>query len=142
MKKLSYIFIFIFLWSCSSNTIFEKPKDLIPRDTMSLLIHDMYIAQSTKYFKNVNNQKGIEYMPFVYDKYKIDSTRFQNSNFYYTTKIDLYEEIIDDARKKLEEKKEYFSSLQKRKDSLRKDSIENSKVSLKELDTVDLPTKK
>ena len=54
----------------------------------------------------------------------------------------MYEEIIDDARKKLEDKKEYYSKLQKRKDSLRKDSIENSKVSLKELDTVDLPTKK
>ena len=142
MKKLNYIFIFIFLWSCTSNTIFEKPKDLVPRDTMTLLIQDMYIAQSSRYYKNINNQKNIEYMPFIYDKYKIDSSRFQKSNFYYTTKIDLYEEILDDAKKGLEEKKGLFNSIQKRKDSLRKDSIEKKKVPLKELDTVDLPTKK
>jgi len=109
---------------------------------MTLLIQDMYIAQSSRYYKNINNQKNIEYMPFIYDKYKIDSSRFQKSNFYYTTKIDLYEEILDDAKKGLEEKKGLFNSIQKRKDSLRKDSIEKKKVPLKELDTVDLPTKK
>ena len=120
MKKLSFLLLFIFLISCTSNTIFEKPKDLIPRDTMSLLIQDMMIASSAKFVKNKNKEKKINYMSFVYDKYKIDSLRFQNSNFYYISKIDLYEEIITDAKVKLEKKKKFYSNLKKTQDSIKK----------------------
>jgi len=120
MKKLSFLLLFVFLISCTSNTIFEKPKDLIPRDTMSLLIQDMMIASSAKFVKNINKQKKINYMSFVYDKYKIDSLRFQNSNFYYISKIDLYEEIITDAKVKLEKKKKFYSNLKKTQDSIKK----------------------
>lgn len=135
MKKISYLFIFYFLVSCTSNTIFEKPKDLIPRDTMSLLIQEMTIASSAKYVKNINKEKKINYMTFVYDKYKIDSLRFQNSNFYYTSKIDVYEEIIKDAKDQLEKKKKFYVELSKQLDSIRRDSIKKSnekKMALKD----------
>ena len=120
MKKISLLLIFIFLSSCTSNTIFKKPEDIIPKDTMSLLIQDMMIASSAKFIKNTNKQKKINYMSFVYDKYKIDSVRFQNSNFYYISKIDLYEEIITDAKVKLENKKKFFTKLKATQDSINK----------------------
>ncbi len=120
MKKISLLLIFIFLSSCTSNTIFKRPEDLIPKDTMSLLIQDMMIASSAKFIKNTNKQKKINYMSFVYDKYKIDSVRFQNSNFYYISKIDLYEEIITDAKVKLENKKKFFTKLKATQDSINK----------------------
>ncbi|WP_297804150.1 DUF4296 domain-containing protein [uncultured Polaribacter sp.] len=120
MNKISLLLSFIFLSSCTSNTIFKKPQDLIPRDTMSLLIQDMMIASSAKFIKNVNKQKKINYMSFVYDKYKIDSVRFQNSNFYYISKIDLYEEIITDAKVKLEDKKKFFTKIKATQDSINK----------------------
>ena len=118
MKKISLLLIF--LSSCTSNTIFKKPEDIIPKDTMSLLIQDMMIASSAKFIKNTNKQKKINYMSFVYDKYKIDSVRFQNSNFYYISKIDLYEEIITDAKVKLENKKKFFTKLKATQDSINK----------------------
>ncbi len=120
MKKISLLLIFIFLSSCTSNTIFKRPEDLIPKDTMSLLIQDMMIASSAKFIKNTSKQKKINYMSFVYDKYKIDSVRFQNSNFYYISKIDLYEEIITDAKVKLENKKKFFTKLKATQDSINK----------------------
>ena len=120
MNKISLLLSFIFLSSCISNTIFKKPQVLIPRDTMSLLIQDMMIASSAKFIKNVNKQKKINYMSFVYDKYKIDSARFQNSNFYYISKIDLYEEIITDAKVKLEDKKKFFTKIKATQDSINK----------------------
>jgi uncharacterized protein related to proFAR isomerase len=120
MKKISLLLLFIFLVSCTSNTIFKKPKDLIPKDTMSLLLQDMMIASSAKFVKNINKQKKINYISFVYDKYKIDSVRFQNSNFYYISKIDLYEEIITDAKVKLENKKKFFTKLKATQDSINK----------------------
>ena len=120
MKKISLLLLFIFLVSCTSNTIFKKPKDLIPKDTMSLLVQDMMIASSAKFVKNINKQKKINYISFVYDIYKIDSVRFQNSNFYYISKIDLYEEIITDAKVKIENKKKFFTKLKATQDSINK----------------------
>tara|TARA_B110001454_G_C12701962_1_gene426950 strand:- start:183 stop:662 length:480 start_codon:yes stop_codon:yes gene_type:complete len=146
MKKLSFLLLFIFLISCTSNTIFEKPKDLIPRDTMSLLIQDMMIASSAKFVKNKNKEKKINYMSFVYDKYKIDSLRFQNSNFYYISKIDLYEEIITDAQLKLEKKKKFYSKIRAKQDSTkktkRKKKLDTLYKSFINLDTTKINLKK
>ena len=127
MKKISYILCFIFLVSCTSNTIFEKPKDLIPRDTMTILIQNMIIATSAKFVNNKNQQKKINYMPFIYDTYKIDSLRFKTSNLYYLSKIDLYDEIIDDVKTKIDKKKEFYTKISSERDSLRKDSLKTIK---------------
>ena len=136
MKKISCLFVFIFLASCTSNTIFEKPKDLIPRDTMSLLLQEMMIASSAKFIKNKTNQKNINYMPFVYDKFKIDSTRFESSNFYYMSKIDLYQEILESAKINLETRNEVFKKINTRLDSIKKDSTQMVRNKLKKLDSL------
>ncbi|WP_165731575.1 DUF4296 domain-containing protein [Polaribacter sp. 20A6] len=136
MKNLSYFLVSIFLVSCTSNTIFKEPKDLIPRDTMTLLLGDMMIASSAKFVKNKNEQKKVNYMAFIYDKYKIDSLRFQNSNLFYTSKIDLYEEMITDVKKDLQEKKDFYNKMSSRKDSIRRDSIKKVGKKLKELDSI------
>lgn len=128
MKRISYFFLLVFLISCTSNTILEKPKDLIPKDTMSLLIQEMMVASSAKFTKNKYKQKNINYMPFVYDKFKIDSTRFQSSNLYYMSKIDDYIKIFDDAKTSLENKKTVIEKLQKIKDSIKKDSIKKQEI--------------
>ena len=126
MKKTKNIYILFclsLLISCTSNTIFKEPKDLIPKDSMSLLIQEMMIASSAKSMKNINLEKKISYMPFVYDKFKIDSLRFQNSNFYYMSKIDLYQEIFTDVKDMLQKRKEELSDLKNQLDSIRKDSL-------------------
>ena len=91
----------IFLVSCTSNTILKKPKDLIPKDSMVLLLTDLYIAKSASSEKNLNNERGINYTSFVYNKYKIDSTRFNSSNFYYTSKLEEYDLIFKEVKEKL-----------------------------------------
>jgi hypothetical protein len=126
MKKISCILIFSFLTSCTSNTIFEKPKDLIPKDTMSLLVQQMMIASSSKFIKNKNLERRINYMPLVFDLFKIDSTRFQTSNLYYMSTIDDYQSIFEDAQASLESEKTIYDDIKTRKDSLRTDSIRNS----------------
>lgn len=123
MKKISYLLIFTFLFSCTSNTIFEKPKDLIPRDSMRLLIQEMMIASSAKYMKNKNLETKVEYMPLVYDQFKIDSVRFQNSNLYYMSKIDLYQQIFEDAKTALEKQKKFYDDINTRRDSIKNDSL-------------------
>ncbi|MGK0447511.1 MAG: hypothetical protein ACJA2M_001286 [Polaribacter sp.] len=137
MKNTSYLLVFIFLVSCTSNTIFEKPKDLIPKDTMSLLIQEMMIASSAKYVKNKNFEKKIEYMSLVYDQFKIDSTRFQTSNLYYMSKIDVYQEIFVNAKVRLEKQKAFHEEINNKKDSIGIDSLKKirarSKKKLKKM---------
>ena len=128
MKNTIYLLLVIIFSSCTSNTIFEKPKDLIPKDSMSLLVQEMMIASSSKFFKNKDLQKNIDYMPFVYDRFQIDSVRFQSSNMYYMTKIDEYQEIFDDAKAKLEAKKKLYDDMKTNLDSIRKDSIKKLRI--------------
>ena len=127
MKKFSYLFIFIFLVSCTSNTILKEPEDLIPKDTMSVLIQQMMIASSAKYVKNKNDETKIEYMSLVYDLFKIDSARFQTSNLYYMSKIDVYQEIFEDAKASLEKQKKVYDDIITKKDSIRNDSLKKLK---------------
>lgn len=105
MKKILLFLIVLFLVSCTSNTILEKPKDLIPKDTMVLLLTDLFIAKSAFVEKNTLNERKINYMPLVYNKYKIDSSRFSTSNFYYTSKLEEYELIYKEVKESLERKK-------------------------------------
>ena len=140
MKKISGIFIFLFFVSCTSNTIFEKPQNLIPSDTMSLLLQEMVIASSAKFMKNKGQQKNINYMPLVYEKFKIDSSRFETSNQYYMSTIDKYQEILEGAKASLGSRNEVFKKIKKRLDSLRKDSIDIAKKNKMKLDSI-LPKK-
>jgi hypothetical protein len=136
MRQISYLFIFIFLASCTSNTIFEKPKDLIPKDTMSLLLQEMMISSSAKFIKNKNNQKNINYMPFVYENFKIDSIRFESSNYYYMSKIDLYQEILENAQNGIESRQDILKNIKTILDSIKKDSIQLNLNKLKRGDSL------
>ena len=136
MKKNSYLFLFILLVSCTSNTIFEKPKDLIPKDTMSLLLQEMMISSSAKFIKNKNNQKNINYMPFVYENFKIDSTRFKSSNYYYMSKIDVYQEILENAQNSILARQEVLTNMKTVLDSIKKDSIQGNLNKLKRADSL------
>jgi hypothetical protein len=94
---------------------------------MSLLVQEMSIATSAKYINNKNLEKRVNYMPLVYDRFGIDSVRFHTSNLYYMSKIDLYQEILTDAKESLEKQKSYYDEIKKTADSLRSDSIRKIK---------------
>jgi hypothetical protein len=136
MRQISYFFLFMFFASCTSNTIFEKPKDLIPKDTMSLLLQEMVISSSAKFIKNKNNQKNINYMPFVYENFKIDSTRFKSSNYYYMSKIDLYQEILENAQDGIVSRQDVLTNIKTVLDSIKKDSIQGNLNKLKRGDSL------
>jgi hypothetical protein len=106
MKKVIFFLAIILLASCTSKTILEKPKDLIPKDTMVLLLTDLYIAKSAFTEKNINNERKINYVSLVYNKYLIDTTRFISSNYYYTSKLEEYDLIFNEVKANLTLKKE------------------------------------
>ncbi len=105
MKRLQFFIPILFLFvSCTGNTIYKKPEDLIPRDSMVLLLTDMHIAAAARQTKNKFNKKDVNYMHFIFEKYKIDSTRFESSNTYYTSIIDSYDKLLNNVKLNLQEK--------------------------------------
>jgi len=133
MQKIIILLLLVFFISCTSNTIFKEPEDLIPQDSMEMLMIDMNIASTAKYSKNKNLEKNINYMSLVYDKYNIDSVRFEKSNTYYISKIDDYKKMLERVKSRLEEMKEKFVEERTLLDSIRKDSINKRRDSIKEL---------
>ena len=129
MKHTTIFLIFMtLLASCSSNTIYDEPKDLIPKDSMVLLLKDLYLATSAKSIKNKKQQKKISYTPLVYNTYKIDSLRFSSSNFFYTSKVDVYEPMLDQVMELLKKEQVFFTKAKKIKDSIFNDSIKKKKI--------------
>lgn len=118
MKKILYITVLLFLASCTSNTIYKKPKDLIPKDSMISLLTDMYIASAAKNVKNKFLKREKNYMPLVYEKYKIDSTRFDVSNEYYTSKIEEYTDILNKVKFNIDSLWNKYTEKQEVKDSI------------------------
>ena len=128
----------ILCFSCTSRTIYKKPKDLIAKEQMVDLWVDIMIANGARNKKNIKAQKKVNYMRFIYEKYKIDSTRFMNSNIYYTSNIEEYEKMFEEVNSKIKKIKDIYDPLSKdidpdlpiwKRDSIRnKNSLKKSKL--------------
>ena len=102
MRSIALLFTIIFLLgACTSNTIYKKPDDLIPKNQMVELLTDMYLAKAAKNVKTKTSERNLEYMPLIFEKHGIDSLRFQHSNLYYMSRIDVYEAIHKKVEKNL-----------------------------------------
>ncbi len=129
-KQFLTILVILLIISCESKVNYEKPEDLIPRETMIDLLYDMHLAVGTSNLRNKNNEKDRNYMSLVYQKYGIDSTRFAISNIYYTSQAVEYEEMFEEVERRLEVLHEQYENerdsainASKRRDPLPKDSL-------------------
>lgn len=136
MKKQAVILLSILAIACNSNTIFEKPKDLISEEEMVLLLTDLYIATAAKSYANKQDDKNIDYTFIVFEKYGIDSARFKRSNFYYTTKIDDYDKIYLQVQANIKTLKEKQTALIKVRDSIKRDSVRAARKAKKVNDSL------
>ena len=134
MNKVFYIlFLSIFFGACTSNTIIKKPKDLIPKKQMVDLLTDLFLANGGDNIKNINLQRNINYFPLVFEKHQIDTTRFKESNYYYTSTIDGYDEILGDVDKRLKALKKQYDDENKLKDSLKRKRRDSLRLSRKKI---------
>ncbi|REE83750.1 uncharacterized protein DUF4296 [Lutibacter oceani] len=119
MNKFIYIVLISFLLlNCTSNTILKKPDNLIPKDQMVDLLTDLFIAMNAQTTKNIDLKRNVNYFPLVFEKYKIDSTQFKESNYYYTSKVDDYDDILNEVQVRLETLNEVYKKEKKLKDSI------------------------
>ncbi len=119
--------------ACTSNTIIKKPDDLISKNQMVDLLTDMLIAAGAENIKNIDLERNVNYYPLVFEKYGIDSTRFKESNYYYTSQIDDYEKILKKVNERLKAIKDKLDFEIKLQDSLRNDSLRNLRGNFKKM---------
>lgn len=128
MNKIFYIFLISFcLINCTSNTIIKKPDNLISKDKMVDVLTDLLLASGGRNIKNIYLKRNANYYTLVYQKHKIDSTLFKESNFYYTSKIDEYDEILERVDERLRVLNARINKEKKVQDSIKKikrDSIQ------------------
>ena len=126
--------VLLLCFSCTSRTIYKKPKNLVSKEQMVDLWVDITIANGARSKKNKKAQRNINYMPFIYKKYNIDSTRFMESNIYYTSKIEEYENMFKEVEVRLKEIREIYDPLSKDIDPelpiWKRDSIRKSRKEL------------
>ena len=134
MKKISYLlFLGVFFMGCTSNTIIKKPDNLISKKQMVDLLTDLAIASGAENIKNNDLERNVNYFPLVFKKYGIDSTRFKESNYYYTSRIDDYEEILKKVDDRLKAMKKELDDKIRLQDSLKNDSMKNIRGKFKKV---------
>lgn len=122
IKRIGILALICTFVACTSNTIYEKPENLIPKDQMVDIMTDLLLATGAKNTRNINLERKINYYPLVFEKYNIDSTRFKESNLYYTSRIDDLDYIFSRVEKRLKDLKDLYDRDKALKDSLRLES--------------------
>ncbi len=128
-KNVLFLGFVSLLLACTSNTIYEKPKDLIPKEKMVALLTDMFLANSAIISPNKSGKRNVKYTPLVYKKYHIDSAQFKRSNRYYTSNIKEYKAIYQEVLINIEKLEKKYKALQNKRDSIenvKKDSIKEN----------------
>lgn len=119
MKKL-FLFIFLIVVFSCAEKLLDKPKNLIEKDKMILILNDLAIVNAAK-VTNVQILINHEINPteYIFEKYSIDSLQFVESDRYYASIPEEHEEIYLAVEANLEAEKTRFDNIKKRKDSLK-----------------------
>ena len=134
MKRILPFIIGLLLWSCAERVV-EPPENLISEDKMVEILHDLAVLNATKTsFKYFLDSNSLQTMDFLFEKYKIDSTQFAQSDRYYASVPLRYQMIYERVEERLEERRKTLEEIKKkRNDSTRSiqqkrtDSLKNIK---------------
>jgi len=139
MKRIAIALWISFLVTACAEKVIEEPENLIPKDKMADILHDLAILNSTKATaSNKFDDSGIDIMEFLYKKYDIDSVQFTQSDLYYASIPLEYQSLYETVEKKLDSQAKIMEETAKAKNesvrkasAAKKDSIEAIKDSMK-----------
>ena len=121
-------FFLILIYSCNEKVI-EPPKNLIAQEKMEEILYDLALINAAKSInKSVLETYDIEVMPYIFTKYGIDSIQFVESDIYYASIPEQYEQIYSTVSSRLEKERRLLEEQkQQRQDSIRKTKEEMAK---------------
>lgn len=128
-----YLLAAVLLVSCAEKVI-EPPEYLIPKEKMTDILYDLAIlnaAGSTNPEALKNND--IEIMPYLFEKYGIDSVQFSESDLYYASVPLEYEGIYKTVQARLEDKITVLDEERKEKTEKARQRSQQVRDSLKKI---------
>ncbi len=133
MKKWFLIsVILIGIISCQEVEFAQKPKTVISEDQMVEIITDLALydaAHSVNEYQLRKFDKDIN--QFLISKYNVDSTLLSQNIAYYNEKYDENLNIYKRVGERIDAKREYFDSIKKISDSIKREKIEKRREDAK-----------
>lgn len=122
MRKTLFFCLMLLMGSCAEEVV-KKPENLIPEAKMTNILYDLALLNATKITNpSVLKQHDIENMPYIFEKYAIDSVQFVQSDLYYASIPLKYQKIYETIENRLEIEIKEIDEARKR----RTDSIQNA----------------
>jgi len=111
MRILNLMLFLVLLTSCSTRMM-EPPEDLIEEPVFSDILYDIAVLKAVHSTSPATlESQGILIMPYIYEKYDVDSLQLINSNKYYSTLGDRYFKLFESIETRLAEKSKVIDSL-------------------------------
>lgn len=108
-----FIMVFIMISSCKNDEI-KKPNDLISEDTMVDILYEMAIMEGIRLNNPVTFMEyQIDPAKHLFEKYKIDSLQFAESNFYYASDVNKYLELYQKIQDRIDTEYQKTDSISK-----------------------------
>lgn len=133
MRNYLSLFLAVLVLACNSTTKPQKPEQLISKEEMINILYDTYVLAAAKGSYKIELEKA-NLMPqeYIYNKYKVDSVSFLESNAYYAYDMEAYTKMVETVKARMEKEKAHFEKLNDReratKDSIRKMNKDTSIV--------------
>ncbi len=110
--RIVYLILLLVLLSSCSTRMMEPPEDLIEESVFSDILYDVAVLKAVHSTSPATlESQGILIMPYIYEKYDVDSLQLINSNKYYSTLGDRYFKLFESIETRLAEKSEVIDSL-------------------------------
>ena len=102
MKQVLFLFISLFVISCSKNPV-PKPDNLLDEEVMVNIIYDISILQATDGSMSYKlTEHNIKMNQYIFEKYKIDSITYRENQRYYAANARAYKKIYKKVIERLE----------------------------------------
>nr|WP_297787172.1 DUF4296 domain-containing protein [uncultured Allomuricauda sp.] len=123
-NTVTFLLALVLFVSCAEKVI-EEPENLIPKEKMAEILHDLAIMNAAKSSaRNKFDESGIDIMDFIYKKYGIDSVQFAESDLYYASVPLEYQSIYESVEAKVKRQKDTLEARGKRRnDSIREANL-------------------
>lgn len=130
--RLYIIGAFFFLvYSCKEKLV-EPPEDLIPESEMTEILYDLALINGLRSTNaTVFEQYEIETMPYLYEKYGIDSLQFIRSDEYYASVPVIYQTMYATIKDRLEDRIDEIDKLRQQKTDSARSRNQSIRDSLK-----------
>lgn len=133
LKKIGYLFLLSCVFACSKKPV-EVPADVIPRDSMIVLLAEIHLVEASIQVLNVDVNDSTQSAAYglyryVFTKHHITQEKFKRSFDFYRSEPAYFHQMYDEVITKLSEDQAKYSTpppARPKIQKMRPDSIVNT----------------